>query len=250
MDVTVLGTSSPYPRPDDPCSSVLVRTGSTSLWVDTGAGTLGSLLAHTRLEDLGAAWVTHTHADHFSDLAVTYYALLFADVERPPLPVYGPPGWAERLRAVLSHGEPSPVERAFDVHELSDGQRYMVGDLEVTAHAMQHDVPCFGLRASHGGRTVAYTGDTGRCAALLRLAADVDLLVSEAGYGIDTADAEAVHLTAAEAGAVAAEAGAKRLLLTHLADADVDACVAAATAAGHADVVGARPGASVAVGAP
>jgi hypothetical protein len=83
---------------------------------------------------------------------------------------------------------------------------------------------------------------------LLELAADVDLLVSEAGYGLDAPDPEAVHLTAEEAGAAAVEAGARRLLLTHLAGADVEACVAAAAAAGHADVVGARVGTSITVG--
>jgi ribonuclease BN (tRNA processing enzyme) len=240
--VTVLGTSSPYPRPDDPCSSFLLDAGVTRLWVDTGAGTLGALLRHTPLEDLDAVWVSHTHADHFSDLAVTYYALRFADIDRPPLPVYGPPGWGERLRASLSHGVPSPIERAFEVHEVDDGTHLTVGDLELTARAVRHDVPCVGFRATGPDGTVAYTGDSGPCDALHELAADVDLLVSEAGYGMDDADPEGVHLTAGEAGALAAAAGVRWLLLTHLAGADVDGCVRAATQAGQAATTGARPG--------
>lgn len=250
MDVTVLGTSSPYPRPDDPCSSFLLSAGATRLWVDTGAGTLGALLWHTRLQDLTAVWVSHTHADHFSDLAVTYYALRFADVDRPPLPVYGPPGWGERLRSVLSHGAPSPIEDAFEVHEIHDGQRVTVGELELTARAVHHDVPCFGFRAVGPHASVAYSGDSGPCAALHDLASGVDLFVCEAGYGVDAPDLEGVHLTAAEAGTIAARAGARRLLLTHLAGADVDACVDAATTAGQVAVSGARPGLTLRVGAP
>ena len=246
--MTVLGTASPYPRPGDPCSSLLLTSGGTRIWVDAGAGTLAALLDHTSLEDLDAVWISHTHADHFSDLAVTYYALLFADVERPPLPVHGPPGWAERLRAVLTHADPSPVERAFAVHELDDRQQVRVGDLDLTAVAVHHDVPCFGFRATDGDVRVAYTGDTGPCDALHDLARDVDLLVSEAGYGVDGADPEGVHLTAAEAGAAAAQAGARRLLLTHLAGAAVEACVRSATGAGHPAVLGAVAGHTLTIG--
>lgn len=51
-----------------------------------------------------------------------------------------------------------------------------------------------------------------------------------------------VHLTAAEAGAVARDSGIARLLLTHLAGADPQHCAAAARQAGTTDVIGARPG--------
>lgn len=249
MKVTVLGTSSPYPRPGDPCSSFLVDTGEARLWVDTGAGTLAALLQHCSLEDLDAVWVSHTHADHFSDLAVTYYALLYAGTSRPPLPVFGPPGWAERLRAFLTHSAgPSPIERAFSVHELADGQTVVLGGAKVVAVEVCHDAQCFGLRLSSQGRLVAYTADTGPGPGLARVAAGADLLVSEAGYGLAAEEDEGVHLTAAQAGAAAAAAGARQLLLTHLAGADVTACVEAARLAGAALVVGAGPGMAIDLG--
>lgn len=247
VEITVLGTSSPYPRPDDPCSSFLLTAGDTRIWVDAGSGTLGPLLASCRLEDLDAAWISHTHADHFADLTVAYYALLYADITRPPLPVLGPPGWAERLRAFLSHAGPSPIEAAFDVHEVHDGWAGTIGEVQVRAHQMHHDALCHGLRAQTGGQVVAYTGDTGPCAGLTEVAAGADLLISEAGYGLDRSEADPVHLTAGQAGAAAAEAGARHLLLTHLAGADVDACVRAAGDAGAARVTGARPGARIPV---
>lgn len=245
MDVTVLGASSPYPRPDDPCSSFLLRHDATNIWIDAGSGSLASLLRHCRLEDLDAVWVSHTHADHFADLTVTYYALLYADITRPPLPVFGPAGWAERLRGFLSHAGPSPVERAFEVHEVHDRYEATVGRVRLRAHQVHHDALCHGLRADADGQVVAYTGDTGPCQGLAELAVDADLLISEAGYGLDRTEPDPVHLTAAQAGAVAADAGAAHLLLTHLAGADVDACVRAATAAGAARVTGARPGARI-----
>jgi hypothetical protein len=42
------------------------------------------------LAGLGAVRISHTHADHFSTLAVTYYALRFVDIHRPLLPVQDP----------------------------------------------------------------------------------------------------------------------------------------------------------------
>lgn len=242
MRITVLGTSSPYPRPGDPCSSFLLHTGGAHVWVDPGAATLPALLSHCRLDDVDAVWVSHTHADHFSDLAVTYYALRYADISRPPLPVFGPPGWIERLRGFLTHSEPSPLEDAFVVHEHADGATAAIGDVQITAVGMRHDAPCWGFRARHDDITVSYTGDTAVCPGLATVAADATVLISEAGYGVGRPEPEPGHLTAAEAGAAAAEGGAQQLLLTHLAGGDRHECAEAATRAGAADVVAAVPG--------
>ncbi|MDQ3474790.1 MAG: MBL fold metallo-hydrolase [Actinomycetota bacterium] len=215
--VITLGTSSPDPRAQDPCSSCLVEAGGSRLWIDTGAGTLSALLRHCSLEELDAVWVSHTHADHFSDLAVSFYALRYADIHRQPLTVFGPPGWAERLRTFLSH---------------STGP----GVAPVLVH---HDAPCFGVRVHAADVLLAYTGDTGPCAGLTELVSDADLLISEARYGLGEGDVDPVHLTAAQAGAVARDGHVGQLLLTHLAGADITACVRATAENYSAPVIGA-----------
>lgn len=243
--VRTLGTASPYARPGNPCSSFLVSSGDSTMWLDPGAGTLGELLRHCRLEDLDAVWVSHTHADHFSDLATTFYALRYADLSRPPLTVFGPPGWAERLRAVLTHdpARPSPLEDVFDIREVIDQQVSSVAGFRLTAVEMRHDIVCYGVRIDDGTSSVSYTGDTGPCAGLVQLARGVDLLISEAGYGVgDGADDDPVHLNAAQAGATARDGGVATLRLTHLASADPASCTAEATTAGARSVIGAVPG--------
>jgi len=243
MIVTTLGTSSPYPRWQDPCSSFLIEAGGSRLWLDTGAGTLGALLRHCSLEALDAIWVSHTHADHFSDLAVTFYALRYADISRPALTVFGPPGWAERLRTFLSHAAvPSPLEDVFDVQELTDRRAVSAGCFELVPVYVHHDAPCFGVRVSAEAAVVAYTGDTGPCAGLTDLAAGADLLISEAGYGLASSEDDPVHLTATQAGVVAREGQVGGLLLSHLAGADVTECVRAAAQNYFGPVSGARPG--------
>ena len=67
------------------------------------------------------------------------------------------------------------------------------------------------------GQRFAFVMDTVLCDAAFELAADADLLVCEATYLNADADLAASykHLTAGQAGRIAAEAGARRLVLTH-----------------------------------
>ena len=67
------------------------------------------------------------------------------------------------------------------------------------------------------GRAVVYCTDTTYCRSAVELARDADLLIHEATFAqVDEALAvRATHSTAAMAGRVAREAGARRLLITH-----------------------------------
>jgi ribonuclease Z len=93
--------------------------------------------------------------------------------------------------------------------------------------------PALGFLFDDGRHRLAFSGDTRRCPGLIEAARGCDLLVHEVfAHGVMQPKAgmrsaatiravEAYHTTSSEVGAIAAEAGAKALLLTHVVPPDV-----------------------------
>ena len=82
---------------------------------------------------------------------------------------------------------------------------------------MDHGLECVGFRVEQGRAVAVFAADTRPCPQVVEHAGAADLLVHEA-YAPE-GDAELAHAlghsTAAEAGAAARAAGARRLVLTH-----------------------------------
>lgn len=74
------------------------------------------------------------------------------------------------------------------------------------------------LGAPRAGRKLVISGDTRPCPSLVKASKDADLLVHESTFSDDEQEraVETRHSTAREAARVAREAGARRLVLTHL----------------------------------
>ena len=108
------------------------------------------------------------------------------------------------------------LARALGVPEGPMFGRLQAGnDVELPDGSVAH--PSDVLGPARPGKVIAYCTDTRPCAAAIELARDADLLIHEATYTEDlSAEArEFGHSTAAQAARVAAESGARRLLLTH-----------------------------------
>jgi ribonuclease BN (tRNA processing enzyme) len=215
MRLTVIGCSGSFPGPDSPASSYLLEAEGFRLVIDMGNGSLGVLQRHAELFGIDAVCVSHLHADHCIDLSSYWVARRYApDGPKPAIPVYGPPGTAERI-AGLGGEDVASVRDRFDVCELSP-QTLEIGPFRVTTERMNHPVETFGFRVEHAGRAVAYSADTGPTDALVRLADGVDVLLSEASFQDRADNPPDLHLTARQAGEHATRAGVARLVLTHL----------------------------------
>lgn len=237
LTVTILGSSGTYAGPRTACSGYLVRGGGTQVWLDAGPGTLAAVQEHTSLDELDALVLTHSHPDHWLELPVLRNALRYVlGVE--DLPVFGTAETHELAETLVGNG----LAPTFRWTTITDGSGFSVGPLRFSTSVTDHPVETLAIRVDHDGRSLGYSADTGAAWSPTGLGTDLDLLLCEASLTEDEAG-RVQHLTAREAGALAAEAEVARLLLTHLVPGvDPDEQRAAAAAAFGSPVEVARPG--------
>ncbi|MDH2430021.1 MBL fold metallo-hydrolase [Sphaerisporangium sp. TRM90804] len=216
MKLTIVGCSGSFPGPDSPASCYLLEAEGYRLLLDFGNGSLGVLQRHIGLYDVDAICLSHLHADHCLDLCSYHVVRTYSPAgPLPRVPVHAPDGAARRLSAAYGMSDEPGLETAFDFRRLAPGT-FTAGPFEVTAALMNHPVETYGFRVSHGGRSVAYSADTGECAELVKLAAGVDVLLCEASFLERPGLPEGLHMTGRQAAEHAARAGAGTLVLTHL----------------------------------
>ena len=208
--VTVLGASGSYPAPGGACSGYLVEGAGTKVWLDAGSGTFANLQRH--VSDLGSVdgiILSHAHPDHWADV-LGYQVVLRHIFRRQGVPAFGPSDLHVILEAI--HGPTGPE---LDWTTLSDGLTATLGGLRLTFSRTDHQGETYAVRMDAGGVSVGYSADTGTGWGLSALGPGLDLALCEATLGPE-AEGSIPHLTAAQAGATAREAGARRLVLTHL----------------------------------
>jgi ribonuclease BN (tRNA processing enzyme) len=141
------------------------------------------------------------------------------------------------------------MAQAFDNRIAEEGEPFEVGPFHIVPFEMVHiGVRAVGYRIVADGSILAYTGDTGPCDAAIELTRDADLFLCEATYQ-NSSTLMPFHLSAVQAAEIANQAGARRLLLTHVTpdlDPDVSRTEADAVFDGRVDV--ARTGFAVEVG--
>ena len=211
MELTVLGSSGSFNGPNgEACSGYLLRSGDTAIWMDCGNGTFGHLQQHVAAEDLTAVVLTHGHPDHCADI-YGLHVLLRYGLELGNLPVYAPEGLDKQLGALVSDWGDT-----FDWRTIGDGDSDRIGDIDLHFSRTDHPPPTYAVEATAGDKRLVYTSDTGPGWAVDAFGPGADLVLSEATYLSDGSKPDYPHLTAAEAGNAAREAGAHRLVLTHL----------------------------------
>lgn len=217
MRLHILGSNGTYPTPDRPASGYVVQHEETVIWSDAGPGTFVELWDRFALEDLDAIVVSHEHPDHCSDLLSAYHALAHGPVHRPPVPVYCPASVIDRISGFVRAGEGHPLDATFEFHAVEDGDGVEIGGVALTFRSTDHSVPTVGTVFDAGGRVLAFSADTGVEGSWVEIADQADLFLCEATYQGDPADHDYTqHLTAGQAGQIAREQRARRLMLTHV----------------------------------
>ena len=212
--ITFLGTASAVPARNQQNSHFILQAGERHFLVDC-VGNPVVRLAEAGIDPLVVTdlVLTHFHPDHVS--AVPLFLMdLWLMGRTAPLEVYGLQDNIDRFEKLMALFE---WERWSDfypvhVHPLGSEERmpfYTGEEVQGWASPVCHMIPAIGLRFALPEGVLAYSTDTSPCEAVVRLAGGADILVHEA-TGFSNG-----HSSAAEAGQVAAQAGAKTLVLTH-----------------------------------
>jgi ribonuclease BN (tRNA processing enzyme) len=248
--LTVLGSAGGAPTRTNPASGYLVESEGTAIWLDAGTGTFMELARHTDPGTLAAVVLSHIHVDHCSDVFGLYGYLAFGPSGLVPVPVFGPVGASEHLSAFARAGEEHVFHSVLDLVDVVAGSAVAIGDVSIRFGRAVHPVPALVTRFDTPDGSIVYSGDTGPGSDLAELAKGVDVLLCEATIaGERSAQTYPYHLTAGEAGRVAAEAGVSQLIVTHLASGvDPDRALEEAAAEFRGRISLAVPGATFSIG--
>jgi ribonuclease BN (tRNA processing enzyme) len=212
VDVTVLGCSAMYATRDAAATGYLVELDGFKLWMDAGGGTWQRLLEHLDYKDIDGILLSHRHPDHTIDVFQAFHARAYGvHGKLDPIPLWAPMETVDRITAFSTE-----LRDVFDINVIAAGQTVDIGGTKASFYEMAHPAETCGIRLEAGNEILAYSADTGPAADLLGLARDADLFICEATFQDQDQPWWEGHMSAALAGRAAAEAGAKRLMLSHL----------------------------------
>ncbi|MFQ5559036.1 MAG: MBL fold metallo-hydrolase [Nitrospinota bacterium] len=216
MELVILGSGTCVPSLNRGGPSQLIEAGASKLLIDTGLGTLRSLLRlGITYNDISHLLFTHIHPDHTAELVPFLFACKYSDTLRTrPLKIIGGAGFRDFFHSLESvYGKwIKPDSFDLEILELVE-ERISFEGLEISTKKTAHIKESVGFRVESGGKSIAVSGDTGYCPGVVALAQDSDLLVVECSHP-DGFPVEG-HLTPSLVGQIASEAGCKRVLLSH-----------------------------------
>lgn len=217
MKLTIVGCAGTFPGPDSACSSYLLEHDGFRLLVDAGNGSTGALQRSCGLLDINAVILSHLHGDHYLDLITYTYARRYHPDGSPgPIPVHGPSDVEAHIAGAFGRPVDDLLSAVYDFHPASGPGRVSIGPFDIDLGAVNHPIETYGMRITAGGRTLAYSADSGVSDELVKLARDVDVFLCEASYLEGDDNPPNIHLTGKQAAEHATRAGVGRLLLTHL----------------------------------
>ena len=250
MKLVLLGTGTPAPSLKRASSSYLVDLGERVLVFDFGPGAYHRMMeAGYRATDITDLVFSHLHYDHCLDygrLVMTRWDQGAGQI--PDLKVYGPRHttrmtgllfgndgvFGPDIEARTTHGpslqvfesrgghlprrRPEPVVSEIGSGDMVEGDGWVLKTVSVP-HA-QPVLECLGFRLDTGERSLAYSGDSGPSRSFARLADGADVMIHMTYHISGTTGAEwtrgaAGHIEAAQ---VAADAGVRSLVVSHIAD--------------------------------
>lgn len=189
LGVTVLGAGDAFASGGRFQAGYVVEAAGSHILMEAGP-TLLPAMKQSGLSpaDLDLVLISHLHGDHFAGLPFLMLEYMWESPRKRILTVAGPHHLEQRTRALFRNMYPSmdthPLMRKLRFVELEPGRTVRVGPARVATIRTPHTKPdvSLGLRLSVGGKSLAFSGDSGWTDELLGLSAGADLFLCECTY--------------------------------------------------------------------
>lgn len=219
MRLILLGTG-PALASADQDHIYMLLDGPAGFWLIDCGGSVAHQLLRLGYDPLKLQGIvlTHAHADHVYGLPV-FIQDLWLRGRREPLPIYGNAPTLERCKTLLElflHNFMLTYVQYRLISDVPLSPSVDAPDFKILTSPTIHSFPSHALRIEpkHTERIVVYSADTAPTANVVELSRGADVLLHEASV-LEPVSTAIGHSTAAEAAAIASEAGVNELWLVH-----------------------------------
>ena len=261
FSVVIVGSGCPVYNAARSGPSALVQYGDKNYLVDVGNGTQARLNAlGLTIRDLTGILITHHHLDHNEEFIPLYISACLAGGQVEFIGPPGTKSLADFILKFYAEdiayrlGPRDIKNNTPSVMEINGGDTFSLGRIKVTTAEVNHTIYTVAYRFDVEGKSIAISGDTAYSENLVKLARDVDVLIMDSGGSIvpkrgtgmnkdvniqrpkmqrtnmqrrpgnapGRTGPQKAHATMQEVGEMAAKAGVKKLVLTHILPGEVD----------------------------
>ncbi|MFH1367069.1 MAG: MBL fold metallo-hydrolase [Patescibacteria group bacterium] len=222
IKLTILGSGSYQPELNRHSASHLIQIRNQNLVFDFGRGTLDQLMKlGINYYNIDAIFISHTHPDHFSELASFLHIALaepgIGERRKKDITIYGPKGFRGKMALFYRslNIEKFRPKYKINIEEIPSGKIIKGKNWQIQGFNTTHSssLNCLCYRLKHKNTIFAYSGDSSISLGLKKAINNVDLALIEASWPEETAPK--THLTAEQAGKICQESGVKKMVLTH-----------------------------------
>jgi ribonuclease BN (tRNA processing enzyme) len=239
----LLGTAGgPTPKTRASAPAQIIVVGERGYLIECGNGVARQMALAGVFRTLRHVFITHHHSDHNADYG-TLLLLQWGDALKTRVDTWGPPPLARITKLFLEMSAPDitvrmrdegrpPLAPLIHPHEISRGGIVLRDELvTVTCAVVPHPLVPVALayRFDCPDRSIVISGDTAPSDALATLAEGADVLVHETLWAPAAPGAPGSalrthimnsHTPVEDAGRIAARAGVKTLVLSHIVPTD------------------------------